>query len=450
MMGAVPHVGLAAVAERGGFPVIRTGADAEPEGSGFPRGLLRVGIAAVLSIAVISLASCDAAKTGGTPGGTSQPAPASQVVRQQAVQHTSSAACGASGGPALAYEAVSAAPGSTRSSVKVYCGSGATRTVATGASAVDGPLTWSANGSQLAWWDGSEVTVITFSKTRPTTRRWACTTCTGVGFIGERAVAVNMPSVGYPPRTQLLEYPRSGSGRPMARTVTGLSPVSAGEYTMAYGVYLLGSLLSGGIVVGLLSATQPYTPAELFYRIDSAGHATEYGTGTIGNTLRAIGHFASNAAGTEFAFAAVTGCRNYYHGDQAITIASLLDSKTGTVTTPATPAGGGKFGYWVEGMWFDPSGTPHVSLLKNLSDCVSSVPPWPPGAAPVDCTLESGRWVRTGSGVLQEEHGPGGWVADTTGAPPADGSAPALPLTISDGPAVRARARDVVTFTWAP
>jgi hypothetical protein len=272
-----------------------------------------------------------------------------------------------------------------------------------------------------------------------------------VGFIGEQAVAVYLPSAGYPPVTHLLEYPRSGSGQPVARTVTGLPVVSPGKPTMAFGVSLLGSLPAGGIVVNLVSATQPYTPAELFYRIDSAGHATEYGTGTVGNsTLTGIGNFAISAAGTEFAFAADSGCHNFHHGDQGINTPSLLDPATGTVTTPVTPAGGGTFGYWVEGTWFDPSGTPHVSLLKNLSDCASNGALWPAGATPVDYALAGDRWVQTGSGVLQEEYGPGAWAAETTGTPPAAGSAPAFPLTVSDGSSVRARVPDVITFAWAP
>jgi hypothetical protein len=269
--------------------------------------------------------------------------------------------------------------------------------------------------------------------------------------MGEQAVATYLPSAGYPPATQLLEYPRSGSGQPVARTVTGLPLVSHGGSSTAFSVSLLGSLPSGGIVVNLVSATEPYTPAELFYRIDSAGHATEYGTGTVGNsTLTGIGNFAISAAGTEFAFAADSGCRNFHHGDQGINTPSLLDPATGTVTTPATPAGGGTFGYWVEGTWFDPSGAPHVSLLKNLSDCASDVALWPSGATPADYALAGGRWVQTGSGVLQEEYGPGTWAAETTGTPPVAGSAPAFPLTVFDGSSVRARVPDVITFAWAP
>ena len=336
--------------------------------------------------------------------------------------------------------------------MKISCGSGAPLTVATETGYVDGPLTWSANGSQLAWWDGSEVTVASFGgRNGATTRRWACPTCTGAGFLGERAVAVATPSVGYPPRTQLLEYPLSGSGPPAARMVTGLPPAPADQSQVAYGARMLGSLPTGGIVVELVAANQLYTPAELFYRINSAGHATKYGTGRAGSgTLRGIGALAINAAGTELAFTADSGCPNYHHGDQGINVPSLLNPAAGTVTTPPTPAaGGGTFGYWVEGMWFDSSGTPHASLLKNLSDCASSGPLWPPGAAPADCVLAGGRWVKTGSGVLQAQYGPGRWVAETRGTP-ATGGPEAFPLTISDGSSVRATVSDVSVFAWAP
>lgn len=402
--------------------------------------------AAILGIAGILLTSCEAAKPAAVASGTAAPAAASP-----AAWHTARDSCGTSGGPALAYETAGGSPVSGSFYVKVYCGSGVTRTVTTETGSVDGPLTWSGNGSQLDWWDGSEVTVVTFSGGAAMARRWACPTCSGVGFLGEQAVAVAMASVGFPPRAQLLKYPLSGSGPPVARMVTGLPPVSPYASAVAYGARMLGSLPSGGIVVDLVAANQLYTPAEQFYRIDSAGHATKLGTGAVASgTLRGIGNFAMNAAGTELAFTADAGCANHHHGDQGINIPSVLDPAAGTVTTPATPAGGGEFGYWVEGMWFDSSGTPHVSLVKNLSDCASSGPLWPPGATAIDCTLAGGRWAQTGSGILQEADGPGGWVAEATGAVPATSPAEVVPLAISDGSSVRAKVSNVSVFAWAP
>jgi len=91
----------------------------------------------------------------------------------------------------------------------------------------------------------------------------------------------------------------------------------------------------------------------------------------------------------------------------------LANVATGAEIQPAMPTGMG----WAGAVWFGPSGTPYASMA-----------PVPPGCAhvghgtvasivvsPRDYRLEAGAWVRSGSGIINEESVRGGWEATLYG-----------------------------------
>jgi hypothetical protein len=357
--------------------------------------------------------------------------------------------------------------------IKVSCGPGATLTVGRVAGAPYLPLAWSPDGSQLAWFDGVTVTVVAFRpggafRNRATSRHWACKTCLGVEFLVDQAVAVSQlpAAANTEPVTQLLEYPRSGTGPPVTRTVTGLPYLSGGEIAAAYSLVVDGTTPSGGIVIEIVAGGQGgmfNNPGVVFYHIDVTGRATEYGHYTVGNSNVRGGaaNLVINPAGPEFGFISSGGCGPHYTVDELIV---LLDTTTDYATAPPMPPGGGRSGYWPGGIWFDPSGAPHVSLVANSATCGNGIgsPYWPAGAQPIDCMLVGNRWVKTGSGVFQEAYGPGTWVAQMTGTlSPSDMNPGPVQigdhlsgttiLTVYHGDARSpVTARNVISFAWAP
>jgi hypothetical protein len=140
----------------------------------------------------------------------------------------------------------------------------------------------------------------------------------------------------------------------------------------------------------------------------------------------------------------------------------VLDTANRTLIQPKTPAGGGPDGWLVQGMWFDQTGAPYVSLVPNLGTCSTSTPPsgspQPAGATPIVCKLSGGAWVQAGRGVFRAAYGPGRWLAEKTGVTGQDGSGPATltisggtgttPVTIADVTTTGFRYADV--FAWAP
>jgi hypothetical protein len=235
--------------------------------------------------------------------------------------------------------------------------------------------------------------------------------------------------------------------------VTGL-PVSA--FLVFTRFLLLGSLPPDNLVIDYGDAGGSNDGnGQLLFRVNPAGQATQYGHATIDTQLTspgsvggAVGNFTASQAGTQVAFSAFTNsgsCGGFQ-------MAKLLDTATGVVTTPATPSGGGPGGYWVEGMWFDRTGTPYASLVPNLSTCSGPSPRghlWTTGAVPIVCELSGGSWVKTGIGVFQAAYGPDGWLAEQTGvmAPASLTDTHALTITGGSAPVT---IPNVAAFAWAP
>jgi hypothetical protein len=324
------------------------------------------------------------------------------------------------------------------STLLVRCGTGAPHTIATihDDFVTLQSLAWSSDGTELAWVTSKAFYIAQVKSGTWTVRNWTCQ-CGGVGFFGDQVLSVNAATGGGPmfqgaAVTQLLVFPQSGSAQPTPLPVTGIAGV--GQINTEF--RLLGNLSPTEVVVdfgyghGTLQVQQP-------------------GPGTI---FGEVVDFTTTAAGSELAFTEYSN-GGACGGSQA---AQLLDTASGAVSTPATPAGGGTGGYWVEGVWFDKSGTPYASLVPNASTCsTTGTPPaggfFPAGATPTVVKLAGGAWVAAGTGVLRAAYGPGDWLAEQTGTTPTANDE-GTSLTISDGAGTTPVkvAAPVTNFAWAP
>jgi hypothetical protein len=362
--------------------------------------------------------------------------------------------------PALAYQPQLGSGGSaTIAPVEVRCGTGAPRTLAYGGAS---SLAWSAGGTQLAWANASGVLYVATVKAGAwSLRHWTCN-CAGIAFFGDQAVSVDSQTAGGPMDqvkavTQLLVFPSSGSGQPTTLPVTGLP--TAGMVTSEF--YLLGNASPADVVIGFgdpggsdLGGTQ------LLFKVSSAGQATQYGHDTISaqagpdTPFGDLGNFSVNQAGSELAFSTFSragGCG----GDFA---AYVLNTATGVITVPKTPAGVGREGWTVEGIWFDQAGTPYASLVPNTSTCLSGgfgngqvASLTAANVVPTVVKLQDGTWVKAGSGVFRVAYGPGNWQATFTGR--IASYLDAVSITVS-GQAGKKSATvstmSVTPFAWSP
>ena len=129
----------------------------------------------------------------------------------------------------------------------------------------------------------------------------------------------------------------------------------------------------------------------------------------------------------------------------------LTDLATGAETQPAMPAGMG----WALAVWFGPSGTPYASMAPVPPGCARG----PHGTvasvvvSPEDYRLEAGTWVRSGSGVINEESIRGGWEATLYGkvdsTPLGASVSTGLRLVVSRGSS-SVTIPGALTFMWAP
>jgi len=389
----------------------------------------------------------------GGSGGSGTSAGSAAAARSTAAGD--SAACGSTGLPALAYVPQTGSGTASAASVIVRCGTGAPLTLASGGAT---SLAWSADGSQLAWTNESVVYVAHAQAGKWSLRHWTCG-CDGIAFLGDQAVSVNQATAGGPQETtagatQLVEFPASGSGQPTTLPVTG---IAAG--TLGTEFRLLGGIAPGDVVVDDgQSGGSDLGGTQTLYRVNSAGQATLYGPDTTtgngqpgpGTIFGDVGNIATSQAGTEIAFDTYSRGGACGGADPA----QLLDVATKAVTTPAVPAGGGAEGYWVEGKWFDQTGTPYVSLVPNSSTCsgsgtAASGGGEPASAVPVVCKLAGGTWVKVGTGVFQAAYGPGNWLAQETGS--ISNYVDATTLTISGGTGTTpVTVRSASVFAWAP
>ena len=374
-------------------------------------------------------------------------------------QPGSSPTCAAHGStaanPVLAY--------ATSTTVELRCGSGSPTALdtelPTSAGTDLGQLAWSWDGTQLAWLDTSRINVADVAT--GAVRTWACVECTGLAFLGDQAVTVTQQAAGgelTAAETQLVEYPASGFGSPTTLSLTGIPQPTPPDNTDT-DFMLLSAVSADAVVVGYGSAGgSDLGGNQLLYRVGQDGKATQYGNATLTQTSTGPGTIfgaLSNAtvASTGSSLALEESTRGGACG--GVSTALLVNTATGAISTPKEPStGGGTGGFWIEGLWYDASGTPYISLVPNGSYCSSETdtpgtqPIFPTSANPTVCKLVNGTWTVVGSGTFQASYGPGGWQAEQDGT--IANSAEQTTLKVSHGSTASYSLPGVSSFAWAP
>ncbi|WP_194908463.1 WD40 repeat domain-containing protein [Catenulispora rubra] len=325
--------------------------------------------------------------------------------------------------PALAY--------SVGSAVYLRCGDDAPSSLAP-ALAGDHPVTdlvWSPDGTQLAWLTSDAVEV--FQPASHVLRVFGCPGCAGIAFVGGHAASVAAADAGGQQGTatpRLIVFPASGLGAPASRPVTGIPSIGIDTDFL-----LLGAVSPTGLVVsyGNAGGSDGGGP-QVLYRVNAEFQATELGNADLSRSTPqtqsqidgALRLYGSDPTGRRLAFSQYLRAGACGGMETAV----VVDATTGAVALPQVPTGGGPYGYWTEGLWFDTSGTAYASLTPNASSCPGAIPNQPtpsPSAsasasasasiAPIVCRLQSGHWVSIGTGILQADYGPDGWVAQRVG-----------------------------------
>jgi hypothetical protein len=158
------------------------------------------------------------------------------------------------------------------------------------------------------------------------------------------------------------------------------------------------------------------------------------------------GRFVSSPDGTQVGFLLPGLSGVCADGDTAV----LASVATGAEIQPAMPAGM----RYVLAVWFGPSGTPYASMAPAPPGCahvgqgtVASVL-----VSPEDYRLQAGTWVRSGSGVINQESIRGGWEATLNGkvnsTPLGASVSTGLRLVVSRGSSSTA-IPGALTFMWA-
>jgi hypothetical protein len=340
--------------------------------------------------------------------------------------------------PALIY--------TTSTSVDLRTGNGSVRTLATfpKGAGFTGPLgfgsvqlAWSADASKVAWLDGQGVGE--FIVGRDQVRTWQCD-CSSIAFQGDRLLSDDFKAEN-PPR--LLSYPDDGS-KPGPIVISGL-PKSRFPSLEAYS--LDAALPPDDVIVGYGPQVSVSDGPQLLYRVDAEGRAVPFAP--------AARQFTSNVVPEDFVFSpdgTQVGFLLGGHGGFCVDSDSvvLANVATGAETRPAMPTGM----RYALAVWFGPSDTPYASMA-----------PAPPGCAqiqntaanitvsPQDYRLEAGTWVRSGSGVIDEESSRGGREATLYGkvdSTPVGASASTdLRLVVSRGSS-SATIPGALAFVWAP
>jgi hypothetical protein len=293
--------------------------------------------------------------------------------------------------PALVY--------ATSTSVNLRAGNGSVRTLATfpKGGGVAGspyfgsvPLIWSADGSKVAWLDDQEVGE--FLVGHDQVRAWHCD-CSSIVFQGDRLLSDDLTAENAP---RLLSYPDDGA-KPAPIVISGLPP---SRFSIDNVYSLDAAVPPADVIVGVGSGVSPSGGPQLLYRVDAAGRAVPFApvaSQVTKNNLAAPRRFVSSPDGTRAGFLLIGNGGVCADSGTAV----LADVATGAETQPAMPAGM----QYVFAVWFGPSGTPYASMA-----------PAPPGCAhvgqggvasvvvpPQDYRLDAGTWVRSGSGVIDEE-----------------------------------------------
>jgi len=357
---------------------------------------------------------------------------AGAVILARHTGHTTPAP--APGTPALIY--------TTSTSVDLRTGNGSVRTLATfqkgaGFTGPQGQLAWSADGSKVAWLDGQEVSE--FIVGRDQVRTWHCD-CSSIAFQGDELLSVDY-TTGNAPR--LLSYPDEGS-KPVPIVISGL-PKSRFPFN-SFG--LDAAVPPAEVIVGYGTGVSASGGPQLLYRVDEEGRAVPFAP--------AARQVTSNTPPGGFAFSPDGRQAGFLLPDLAGVCADvdsvvLANVATGAETQPAMPAGMG----WALAVWFGPSGTPYASMA-----------PVPPGCAhvghgavasivvsPQDYRLQAGTWVRSGTGVINQESTRGGWEATLYGKVDSTALGASvstdLRLVVSRGSSSTA-IPGALTFMWAP
>lgn len=343
----------------------------------------------------------------------------------------------------------------TQTTVQMRCGDGSPTSLGTVLSETDMPssLAWSSDGTQLAWLSQYRVNVADIDSGE--VRTWTCNLCTGLEFLGNRAVTVSQADAGGEASAavpRLLEYPASGFAAPTALAVTGIPTVGMGTDFM-----LMATISPSAVVVAYGNAGgSDLGGSHLLYRVDTTGKATEYGH----NKLSSLGNGPTEIfGGLKLGTAAPSGSTLTFNeisrggacgGSSA---ALVLDTATGAISTPSVPSGGGSEGYWVEGLWFDAENTAYASLVPNNSTCSGSgdaaTGSLIPDGKPIVCKLVDGHWTTVGTGVFAASYGAGGWMAQQTGTI-SQSSEMVAATTVSHGATTYKLPSGVGAFAWQP
>jgi RNA polymerase sigma factor (sigma-70 family) len=430
-------------------------------GPGASIAVVVAAFAAVIVAVVVIAAVASALTAGGGPapqagaGGTG-PAVAGVTASSAGAttpSGTPSAACGSSGEPALAYVTFTGtAQVPTGGSVVVRCGTHTPRTLGSfgTASYIQPTPAWSSDGTQLGWLTASAVYVAQAKAGTWSVRHWACQGCVGMAFLGKQAVTVSSQAAGSALTAaipQLLVFPATGSGQPATLRVTGITTADGTEFNV------LGSVSPADLVVsyGYTGGTAGGSP--VLYRVNAAGQATQYQYQPPhpNEFIGAVGNFTVSQASGEFAFSTSGETSAFCYA----TLSWALDTATGAIISPKTPATGGgpnpgPAGWLVEGIWVDQTGTPYASLAPSPSDCATNSTLKSNGITPIVYKLSGGSWVQTGRGIFQSAYGPGNWLAEKAGVTIQNGAAPAT-MTISDGTGkTPVTVPNADSFAWAP
>src|SRR5579859_3616928 len=341
--------------------------------------------------------------------------------------------------PALIY--------STSTSVDLRTGNGSVRTLATFAKGAgftgpqgfgSGQLAWSADGSTVAWLDGQGVGEFLVARDR--VRTWHCH-CSSIAFQGDQLVSDDYTAENAP---RLLRYPDDGSP-PIPIVISGL-PKSRFAYNNDYS--LNAAVPPADVIVGVGTGVAASGGPQLLYRVDAEGQAVPFApaAGQITSNAEA-GHFAFSPDGTQAGFV-LPGHGGYCADGDTVVLANLA---TGAETQLAMPADM----RYALAVWFGPSGTPYASMAPVPPGCVGG----PHGTvasilvSPQDYRLDAGTWVRSGSGVINEEFIRGGWEATLYGK--VDSTALGASLStdlrlVVSGGSSSLTIPGALTFMWAP
>src|SRR5579859_2311042 len=337
--------------------------------------------------------------------------------------------------PALLY--------TTSTSVDLRAGNGSVRTLATFPKEAaftfpQAQLAWSADGSKVAWLDSQGVGE--FIVGRDQVRTWRCH-CSSVVFRGNQLLSDDYTTENAP---SLLSYTDDAS----APVPVGISGLPASRFPTDNAYSLVAAVPPDNVIVGYGTGVSASGGPQLLYRVDAAGRAvpfTPVAPQLIGNT--APGRFVFSPDGTRAGFLLGGLAGVCADGETAV----LANVATGVQTQPAMPAGM----RYVLAVWFGPSGTVYASMAPAPPGCahvgqgtVASVV-----VSPQDYRLAAGTWVRSGSGVIDEESVRGGGEATLYGkvdsTPLGASASTGLRLVVSRGSSATT-IPGALTFMWAP